>query len=145
MARPALKDRLFTSLAVLGAAAFLVAGLARGNPRVAVVGALFFLGYAVLASVTRRLTPAARMISGHEAEDAERMAQFRATRLAGQAALLAAAVGLALELGVGWGPGLWVAGTALLVIAVFVGGLAWFSPRRASAARTGRARRGPRR
>ena len=67
---------------------------------------------------------------------------FRATILS---ALLAAAVGLALELGVGWGPGLWVAGTALLVIAVFVGGLAWFRPRRASAARTGRARRGPRR
>ncbi|QFG69682.1 hypothetical protein [Ornithinimicrobium pratense] len=129
MARPALKDRLFTALCVLGAVVVLVGGMARGNPRVAVVGAVFFLGYAGLQSVTRRLTPAARLVSGSEADHAERMAQFRATRLAGQVALLVAGVGLGLELGVEWGPGLWVAGTALLVVAVFVMGLAWFSPR----------------
>lgn len=130
MARPALKDRLFTMLCVLGAVVVLVGGFARGNPRVAVAGALFFLGYAVLQSVSRQLTPAARLVSGHEADHGERMAQFRATRLAGQAALLIAAVGLGLELGVEWGPGLWVAGTALAVVAVFVGALAYFSPRR---------------
>lgn len=129
MARPALKHRLFTALCVLGAGVMLVGGFSRGNPRVAVAGAAFFLGYAVLQSVTRGLTPAARLLSGSEADHAERMAQFRATRLAGQAALLVAAVGLGLELGVEWGPGLWVAGTALFVVAVFVGGLAWFSPR----------------
>lgn len=129
MTRRALKDRLFTALCVLGAAVVLVGGLLRGNPRVAIVGAAFFLGYAVLQSVTRRLTPAARLVGGSEADHAERMAQFRATRLAGQVALLVAAVGLGLELGVEWGPGLWVAGTALLVVTVFVGGLVWFSPR----------------
>lgn len=139
MATPALKDRLFTALCVLGAGVVLVGGLARGNPRVALVGAGFFLGYAVLQSVTRRLTPAARLVSGHEADHAERMAQFRATRLAGQAALLVAAVGLALELGVGWAPGLWVAGTALLMVAAFVGGLVWFSPRTVPGPRRDRA------
>lgn len=141
MARPALKDRLVTGLCVLGALVVLVGGLSRGNPRVAFAGAAFFLGYAVLQSVSRRLLPAARLVSGHEADHAERMAQFRATRLAGQAALLVAAAGLALELGIGWEPGLWVAGAALLVVAVFVGALAWFSPR---AGRAPRAARDPR-
>jgi drug/metabolite transporter (DMT)-like permease len=144
MARPALKDRLFTALCLVGAVVVLVGGFARGNPRVAVVGAGFFLGYAVLQSVTRRLTPAARLVSGQETDLAERMAQFRATRLAGQAALLVAAVGLALELGVEWAPGLWVAGTALLVVAVFVGGLVWFSPRTAPARRSDQTPRAPR-
>lgn len=141
MARPALKDRLFTMLCVLGAGVMLVGGFARGNPRVAVAGALFFLGYAVLQSVSRRLTPAARLLSGSEADHAERMAQFRATRLAGQAALLIAAVGLGLELGVEWGPGLWIAGTALAVVTVFVGALAYFSPRRGRRAAPGRSAR----
>lgn len=144
MARAALKDRLFTALCVLGAVAVLVGGLSRGNPRVAFAGAVFFLGYAVLQSVSRRLMPAARLVSGHETDLAERMAQFRATRLAGQAALLVAAVGLALELGIGWGPGLWVAGSALFVVAVFVGALVWFSRRPGRSPQVAQGPQGPR-
>lgn len=126
--RPRLKDRLFTALCTLGALVILVAGFSRGNTKVAIFGALFFLGYGTLHSVTRRLTPAARLVTGSETDHAERLAQFRATRLAGQAALLVAAVGVALELAVQWEPGLWVAGTALLVVAAFVAGL-WFYSR----------------
>jgi hypothetical protein len=126
-ARPRLQDRLFTALTTLGALVVLVVGLSRGNTKVAVFGALFFLGYGVLHSVTRRLTPAARLVTGSEADHAERMAQFRATRLAGQAALVVAAVGVVLELTLQWEPGLWVAGTALLVVAAFVAGLWIFS------------------
>ncbi|WP_134774352.1 hypothetical protein [Ornithinimicrobium flavum] len=126
-ARPRLQDRLFTALTTLGALVVLVVGLSRGNTKVAVFGALFFLGYGVLHSVTRRLTPAARLVTGSEADHAERMAQFRATRLAGQVALVIAAVGVVLELTVQWEPGLWVAGTALLVMAAFVAGLWIFS------------------
>ena len=125
--RPALRDRLFTALCTLGALVVLVAGLSRGNAKVAVFGALFFLGYAVLHSVTRRLTPAVRLLSSSEADHAERLAQFRATRLAGQGALLIALVGVIMELTVQWTPGLWVAGTALLVVAVFVAGLWGYS------------------
>ncbi|GGK78698.1 hypothetical protein [Ornithinimicrobium pekingense] len=132
--RPRLQDRLFTILTTLGAAAIFVAGMSRGNTRVAVLGAVFFLGYGVLHAVTRRLTPAARMLSGSEADHAERLAQFRATRTAGQVALGLAAVGLALELAVQWPPALWVSGTALLVVAVFVAAL-WFFGRRAHAGR----------
>jgi uncharacterized membrane protein len=130
--RPRLQDRLFTLLTTLAAAAFFVAGMSRGNTRVAVVGALFFLGYGVLHSVTRRLAPAARMLSGSEADQAERLAQFRATRTAGQVALALAAAGLVLELAVQWPPALWVAGTALLVVAAFVAAL-WFYGRRVGA------------
>lgn len=130
--RPRLQDRLFTLLTTLAAAVFFVAGMSRGNTRVAVVGALFFLGYGVLHSVTRRLTPAARMLSGSEADQAERLAQFRATRTAGQVALALAAAGLVLELAVQWPPALWVAGAALLVVAAFVAAL-WFYGRRVGA------------
>lgn len=131
--RPRLQDRLFTLLTTVGAAVFFVAGMSRGNTRVAVLGALFFLGYGVLHSVTRRLTPAARMLSGSEADQAERLAQFRATRTAGQVALGVAAVAIALDLAVQWPPALWVAGTALLVVASFVAAL-WFYGRRVPAA-----------
>lgn len=130
MARPPLKDRLFTALCTLGALVILVAGLSRGNYRVAILGALFFLGYGVLHAVSRRLTPAARLMSGSEADHAERMAQFRATRLAGQLALLLAAVGITLDLTLDWLPGLVMAGTALAVVAGFVGAL-WFYGSRA--------------
>ena len=123
--RPRLKDRLFTALCTLGALVVLVAGLSRGNTKVAIFGALFFLGYGVLHSVTRRLTPAARLLSGSEADHAERLAQFRATRTAGQVALGIALVGLVLEFTLQWEPGLWVAGTALLVVAAL-----WFFSRR---------------
>lgn len=129
---PRLKDRLFALLTTLAAAAIFVAGMSRGNTKVAVLGALFFLGYGVLHSVTRRLTPAARLLSGSEADAAERLAQFRATRTAGQVALGVAAVGVVLELAVQWAPALWVSGTALLVVAAFVAAL-WFFGRRAHA------------
>lgn len=125
--RPRLKDRLFTLLCTVAAAAILIAGFSRGNTKVAIGGALFFLGYAVLHSVTRRLTPAARLVSGSEADDAERLAQFRATRLAGQVALGVAALALALEFALQWEPGVWVAGACLVVVAAFVAGLWVFS------------------
>lgn len=126
MPRPALKDRLFTAACTAGALVFLVVGLSRGNTKAALLGAAFFLGYAVLHSVTRRLTPAARLLSS-EAEHAERLVQFRATRLAGSVALGVAAVALVLDMTVDWEPALWVAGTALLVVASFVTGLWGFS------------------
>jgi uncharacterized membrane protein len=128
--RPRLQDRLFTLLTTAGAAAFFVVGMSRGSTRVAVLGAVFFLGYGVLHSVTRRLTPAARMLSSSEADDAERLAQFRATRTAGQVALGVAGLGLVLDLALQWPPALWVSGTALLVVAVFVAAL-WFYGRQA--------------
>jgi uncharacterized membrane protein len=123
--RPRLQDRLFSLLTTLGAAAIFVAGMSRGNVRVAVLGALFFLGYGLLHSVTRRLTPAARMFSGSEADRAERLAQFRATRTAGQVALGIAALGVVLDLAMGWPPALWVSGTALVVVGSFAAAL-WF-------------------
>ncbi|SOC56842.1 hypothetical protein [Ornithinimicrobium cerasi] len=124
---PRLKDRLFTLLCTGAAAAVLLAGASRGNLRVGVVGACFFLGYGVLHSVTRRLTPAARLLTGDEADVAERLAQFRATRAAGQAALGLALGGILLDLAVGWEPGLWVAGACLVVVATFVAALWFFS------------------
>jgi uncharacterized membrane protein len=84
-----------------------------------------FLGYAVLHSVVRRLEPAARLVSGHEADERERRAQFRATRSAGQTALFLAVAGVALSIFAGWDTGLWVAGTALAVLSAFVLAL-WF-------------------
>lgn len=125
---PRLKDRLFTALCTLGALVVLVAGFSRGNTKVAIFGALFFLGYGTLHSVTRRLTPAARLVTGNEADHADRLAQFKALRVAGQAALLIAAVGVALEVAIQWEPGLWVAGATLLVVVAFVAGL-WFHSR----------------
>ena len=126
-ARPRLQDRLLTVLTTLAAVVIFVAGMSRGNTRVAVIGAAFFLGYGVLHAVTRRREPAARLLTGSEADRAEAMAQFRATRLAGQGALLIALVGVILDLTLQWPPGLWVAGTALGVLAIFVGGLWGFS------------------
>lgn len=134
MPRPRLKDRIFTALTTLAALVVLVVGLSRGNTRVAVLGCGFFLGYAVLHAVSRRLEPAARLLTGSEADRAEAMAQFRATRLAGQGGLLIALVGVLLDVTIGWAPGLWVAGTVLVVLALFVGGLWWFS--RAARTRT---------
>lgn len=124
---PRLKDRLFTLLCTGAAAAILLAGVSRGNVKVGVAGAAFFLGYAVLQSVTRRLTPAARLLTGSEADQRERLAQFRATRTAGQVALGLAVVALALDLAVGWAPGIWVAGACLLVVVAFVAALWFFS------------------
>jgi hypothetical protein len=121
--RPRLQDRMFALLSTLAAAAIFVVGISRGNARVAVLGALFFLGYGVLHSVTRRLAPAARLVTGSEADAAERLAQWRATRLAGQVALGVAAVGVGLELVLQWPPALWISGTALLVVAAFAAGL----------------------
>lgn len=124
--RPRLRDRLFTGLCVLLALAVVVLALSRGNPRAAAIGGGLFLGYAVLHSVVRRLEPAARLASGHEADAAERLAQFRATRTAGQTALVIAVVGVALSLFADWDTGLWVAGTAVLLVASFVVALWWF-------------------
>lgn len=121
-----LRDRLVTGLCLVAAVAVVVLALSRGNPRAAAIGAGLCLGYAVLHAVARRLEPAARLVSGHEADDAERLAQFRATRTAGQTALLVAAVGVALSLFMDWDTGLWVAGTAVLVVASFVVALWWF-------------------
>ena len=98
----------------------------RGNPRAAVIGGGLFLGYAVLHAVAGRLEPAARLTTGHEADAAERLAQFRATRAAGRTALLVAGIAVALALWADWGPGLWVAGTAVLLVASFVWALWWF-------------------
>ncbi|MGD8199051.1 hypothetical protein ACQE98_00135 [Ornithinimicrobium sp. W1679] len=128
--RARLQDRLFSLLTTVAALVVLVVGLSRGNVRFAVLGMLFFLGYGVLHSVSRRLMPAARLLDGSEADQAERMAQFRATRLTGQVALGVAAVALVLELTMQWPAALWVAGTAMLVVAVFVGAL-WFYGRSA--------------
>lgn len=128
--RPRLKDRLFSAVSTLGALIILFVGFSRGNPKVAIFGALFFLGYGVLHSVTRRLTPAARLVTGHEADQAERMTQFKATQLAGQVALLIAAIGVVLELTLSWPPALWIAGSAMAVVATFVLGLWFFSPSR---------------
>lgn len=124
--RPRLRDRLFTGLCVLLALAVVALALSRGNPRAAAIGGGLFLGYAALHSVVRRLEPAARLASGHEADAAERLAQFRATRTAGQTALLVAVVGVALSLFADWDTGLWVAGTAVLLVASFVVALWWF-------------------
>jgi hypothetical protein len=118
-----LKDRLFTTLCVLAAAAIAVIGISRGNLRAGLVGAALFLGYAVLHGVTRRLVPTARMLTGSEADERERLAQFRATRLAGQVALGLAAVGVVLALTAEWQTGLWVAGSALAVVVAFTAGL----------------------
>lgn len=125
--RPRLKDRLFTVLCTAAAAAVLLVGVSRGNVRVGVAGAAFFLGYAALHTVTRRLTPAARLLTGDEADQRERMAQFRATRTAGQVALGIAALALALDLTVGWQAGVWVAGACVAVVAAFVVALWVFS------------------
>ncbi|USQ80351.1 hypothetical protein NF556_01415 [Ornithinimicrobium faecis] len=124
--RPRLRDRLFTGLCVLAAFGVVFLALSRGNPRAAVIGGGLFLGYALLHSVVRRLEPTARLVSGHEADGAERLAQFRATRTAGQTALLVAVVGVALSLFADWDTGLWIAGTAVLVVASFVVALWWF-------------------
>lgn len=125
--RPRLKDRLFVGLCLLAAVAVAALGVARGNPRAAAIGAGLFLGYAVLHSVVRRLEPAARLVTGQEADHAERLAQFRATRTAGAVALIIAAAGLALALFADWGTGLWVAGTAGIVLVSFVTALWWHS------------------
>lgn len=112
---------------MLAAFAVVFLALSRGNPRAAAIGGGLFLGYAVLHSVARRLEPAARLVTGHETDAAERLAQFRATRAAGQTAVMIAAVGVALALFANWGTGLWVAGTAIVVVASFVVALWWFS------------------
>lgn len=127
MASPRLRDRVATVLCVVAALVVALLGVSRGNGRAGLVGAGVFLGYAVVQATARRLTPAARLLTGREAEDREVLAQFRATRLAGTAALTVAAVGVVLSWTVGWEPGLWVAGAALLVLVVFAGGLWWYA------------------
>lgn len=123
---PRLRDRLFTGLCVLAAFVVVFVGLSRGNPRAAAIGGGLFLGYAVLHAVVRRIEPAARLATGHETDATERLTQFRATRAAGQTALVVAVVGVALALFADWDTGLWVAGSVVLVVATFVAGLWWF-------------------
>lgn len=125
--KPQVKDRLFSLLCLLAAALVLVVGFSRGNPKVAFGGAAILMGYAVLQSVARRLTPGARLLVGSEADDAERLVQFKATRLAGQAAVGMAVVGVALSIFWEWDVGLWVAGACGLVLASFVGALVFYS------------------
>lgn len=107
-------------MCVLGAFVVAFFALSRGNQKAAAIGVGLFLGYAVLHSVVRRLEPAARLVSGREVDDQERLAQFRATRTAGETALVLAVVGVAMSLFTDWEAGLWVAGSALLVVASFV-------------------------
>lgn len=126
-----LKDRLFTGLCLLGAIAVLVFGFSRGNARAGLIGAGILIGYAVLQSVSRRLTPGARLLTGSEADEHERRAQVLATRSAGQAAIGLAALGVLLSLVMDWTTGLWVAGATMLVVVAFVASLWWHgrSPR----------------
>ncbi len=131
---PRVKDRLFTLLCFACAALVLVVGFSRGNTKVALGGAAVFVGYAVLHSVARRLTPGARMLMGSEADAQERMVQFKATRLAGQMALCLAILGVAISVLWDWAAGLWIAGACGVVVMTFIGGL-WHFTR---AARSGR-------
>lgn len=129
MAPPSrLKDRLFSGLCVLAAFGVLVLGLSRGNPKVGFIGAGLFLGYAALHAVTRRLLPAARLLSGTEADRRQRRAHYQATRTAGQVGLVVAAAGVLLALSRDWAPGLWVAGTSILLMASF-GLVLWLAGR----------------
>jgi hypothetical protein len=122
-----LKHRVFTLLCVLAAVAVLLIGISRGNARAGLVGAAVFLGYAVVQAVARRITPAARLLTGREADDREILAQYRATRLAGWVALVVAGLGVVLGLASGWDAGLYAAGAATLVVAAFAGGLWWYA------------------
>lgn len=124
---PRVKDRLFTLICFVAAVVVLVAGFSRGNPKVALGGAAILMGYAVLQSVATRLTPGARLLVGSEADAQERLVQFKATRLAGQAAVGIALVGVALSIFWNWDVGLWVAGACGLVLAAFVGALFFYS------------------
>lgn len=123
--RVPLKDRLFSGLCLLGAVVVLMVGVSRGNARAGLIGAAILLGYAVLQSVSRRLTPGARLITGSEADERERRAQLLATRSAGQSAIGIAAVGVLVSLVWDWSTGLWVAGATMLVVASFVASLWW--------------------
>ncbi len=125
-ARPALKDRLFTGLCVLAALASVLLGVSRGNAKAGLLGAGLFLGYAALQGVTRRLVPAARLVSGSEADRREQLAHYRATRTAGQAGLVIAAAALVVAMSVDWEPGFWVAGTSVVMMAAFAASLWWF-------------------
>lgn len=124
---PRVKDRLFTLLCLIAAVAVLVIGFSRGNPKVAIGGAAVFMGYAVLQSAARRLTPGARMLMGSEADAQERLIQFKATRLAGQAAVALVILGVVFSLFWDWNAGLWVAGACSLILIAFVGGLVYFT------------------
>lgn len=121
-----LKDRLLTAFCVLAAIAVAILGLSRGNPRAAAIGAGIFLGYALLHAVMRRLEPTARLVSGLTSDENERLVHYKATRTAGQTALGLAVVGIAMSMFPRWDTGLWIAGTALLILASFVVGLWWF-------------------
>lgn len=136
--KPRVKDRLFTLLCIVGAAAILIFGFSRGNPRVALGGAAILLGYAALQSVARRLTPGARVLMGSEADAQERLVQFKATRLAGQMAIVLTLLGVAIAVLWDWNVGLWVAGACSLVLVSFVAGLVYFT-RAAKAARSAQA------
>lgn len=131
-APPRLKDRVFTGLTLLAAVAVAVIGLSRGNAKVGLVGAGVLLGYAGMNAVSRRLVPAARLVTGQEADAAERLAQYRALVLTGRVAVGAAVLGVVLAATDTWDAGLWVAGTAAGVVATFVLGLWWFSRRAVS-------------
>ncbi|MGB5952964.1 MAG: hypothetical protein WBG57_10705 [Ornithinimicrobium sp.] len=124
---PRVKDRLFTLLCLVAAVAVLVIGLSRGNPKVAIGGAAVFMGYAVLQSVARRLTPGARLVMGSEADAQERLIQFKATRLAGQIAVGLVIVGVVVSLFWEWDTGLWVAGACSLILVAFIGSLIYYT------------------
>lgn len=133
--KPRVKDRLFSLLCLVAAAVVLVVGFSRGNPKVALGGAAILMGYAVLQTVARRLTPGARLLVGSEADAAERVVQFKATRLAGQVAVGIALVAIAVSIFWEWDVGLWVAGACGLILVSFVGALVFYS-RAAKAARS---------
>ncbi len=125
--KPRMKDRLFTALCIVGAGVVLVLGFSRGNPRVALGGAAVLLGYVALQALARRLTPGARLVMGSEADAAERLVQFKATRLAGQVAIGLTILGVLVAALWDWGPGLWIAGACATVVLTFVAGLVAFS------------------
>ncbi|MGB3257412.1 MAG: hypothetical protein WBG89_10510 [Ornithinimicrobium sp.] len=125
--KPRMKDRLFTALCIAGAGVVLVVGFSRGNPRVALGGAAVLLGYVALQTLARRLTPGARLVMGSEADAAERLVQFKATRLAGQVAIGLTILGIIAAALWDWAPGLWIAGACATVLFTFVAALVAFS------------------
>lgn len=115
-----LKHRIFIALCFAAAVVVLVFGLSRGNPKGALISAGVLIGYALLQDVSMRLTPTARLVSGQEADGAERMVHYTATKQAGQAAMVVAGVGAIGLLVLDWAPGLWLVVASGAIVLTFV-------------------------